>query len=213
MADMNFLEIRNLFHIEGNIGFHTDEINRAENKWGALPAVLKEYYRQLGAHERLNRTQNFLRRPDELFEWGEYLVFYIENQDCVDWCIHKEDLAEDNPAVYCRNYNDEMVLESSTLTDFLNAMALFQAGSWGMTHCDDEIYSITEEQAEKIRKKYMKRKYELHQWLRMSFYGNFDDEVILMTENGDYDLTFGAENGERFREMEEFMRGLGLEAY
>lgn len=56
MADMNFLEIRDLFHIEGNIGFHTDEINRAENKWVALPAVLKEYYRQLGAHERLNRT-------------------------------------------------------------------------------------------------------------------------------------------------------------
>lgn len=34
-----------------------------------------------------------------------------------------------------------------------------------------------------------------------------------MTENGDYDMTFGAENEERFRKMVEFMRGLGLEAY
>lgn len=86
-----------------------------------------------------------------------------------DWCIRKEDLGEDNPAVYCRNYNDEMVLESSTLTDFLNALALFQAGGWGMAYADENIYSITEEQAEKIREKYKKRKYELHQWLWMSF--------------------------------------------
>lgn len=82
-----------------------------------------------------------------------------------------------------------------------------------MIYADEDIYSITEEQAEMIRRKYQKRKYELHQWLRMSFYGNFDDEVILMTEKGDYDLTFGAEDEERFWEMTEFMRGLGLEAY
>lgn len=213
MDMIDFGEMRNLFHIEGNIGFGEVEIKRAESKWGALPAVLKEYYRQLGAHGRLNRTQNFLRRPDELFDRGEYLVFYIENQDCVEWCIRKSDLVNDNPPVYCRTYNNEMVLESSTLTDFLNAMALFQAGSWGMIYADEDIYSITEEQAEMIRRKYQKRKYELHQWLRMSFYGNFDDEVILMTENGDYDLTFGAEDEERFWEMTEFMRGLGLEAY
>lgn len=157
MAMIDFVEMRSLFHIEGDNGFSEEEIKKAESKWGALPAVLKEYYRQLGAHERLNRTQNFLRRPDELLERGEYLVFYIENQDCVDWCIHKMDLAYDNPAVYCRNYNDEMVLESSTLTDFLNAMALFKAGSWGMTYADEDIYSITEEQAEIIRGKYRKR--------------------------------------------------------
>ena len=47
----------------------------------------------------------------------------------------------------------------------------------------------------------------------MSFYGNFDDEVILMTENGDYDMTFGAEDEEWFRGMEEFMRGVVGEAY
>ena len=65
--DIDFSEMRSLFHIEGNIGFDKEEIKRAENKWGALPTVLKDYYRQLGAHERLNRTQNFLRRPDDLF--------------------------------------------------------------------------------------------------------------------------------------------------
>lgn len=32
--------------------------------------------------------------------------------------------------------------------------------------------------------KISKKKYELNQWIRMSFYGNSDDEVILMTENG-----------------------------
>ena len=35
----------------------------------------------------------------------------------------------------------------------------------------------------------------------------------MMTENGDYDLTFGAEDEARFLDMEEFMRELKLEAY
>lgn len=90
--------------------------------------------------------------------------------------------------------------ESSTLTDFLNATALYQAGSWGMTYMDEEIYSINEDQAEKIWRKYRKKKYELNQCIRMSFYGNSDDEVILMTENGG-----------RIREMEEFMREMESE--
>ena len=213
MDDIDFSEMRSLFHIEGNIGFDKEEIKRAENKWGALPTVLKDYYRQLGAHERLNRTQNFLRRPDDLFDRDEYLVFYIENQDCVDWCIRKADLKEGNPAVYCRNYYNKTVLESNTLFDFFNAMALFQAGSWGLSYADEEIYSITEEQADVIRGKYQKKAYELGQWLRVSFYGNYKDEVVMMTENGDYDLTFGAEDEARFLDMEEFMRELKLEAY
>ena len=64
-----------------------------------------------------------------------------------------------------------------------------------------------------IRGKYQKKAYELGQWLRVSFYGNYKDEVVMMTENGDYDLTFGAEDEARFLDMEEFMRELKLEAY
>lgn len=210
---MDFKEMRDLFHIDGNIGFDKNEISRAVQLWGSLPSVLQEYYRQLGKHERLNRSQNFLLRPSELMDLGQYVAFYIENQDCVDWCIRKDDLAKDNPPVYCRTYNNEFALESETLTDFLNGMALFQAGSWGMTYASEDLYTITEAQAEKIRQKYQKKKYELSQWIHMSFYGNSRDEVILLMDNDDYDMTYGAEDEGRFEEMKKVMEEMGVEAY
>ena len=72
------------------------EISQAVQTWGALPSVLQEYYRQLGKHKRLNRSQNFLLGPSELMDLGLYVAFYIENQGCVDWCIRKDDLSKDN---------------------------------------------------------------------------------------------------------------------
>lgn len=68
-------------------------------KWVELLVVIKEYYRQLGVHKRLNRTQKFQCRAKDLFERGAYLVFYVESRGCVDWCIRNADLVENNPVV------------------------------------------------------------------------------------------------------------------
>ncbi len=68
---MIFSFIRNLFHVTENIGFDDNEIEDAVKKWGTLPAVLKAYYKQLGKHERINRSQNYLREPMSLYESGD----------------------------------------------------------------------------------------------------------------------------------------------
>ena len=53
---MDFMEIRKLYHIDGDIGYSKGVIAKAVKKFGKLPTVLVEYYRQLGKHPGLNQT-------------------------------------------------------------------------------------------------------------------------------------------------------------
>lgn len=210
---MRFDVIRKLFHIEQDDGFSDNEISKACEKYGDLPFVLKEYYRQLGKYKQINKTQNILCGPDELIDAKEYLIFYKENQYVVQWAVKKSDLSEENPPVYCSWDENEFKLESENLLDFLNAMAFFQAASWGLEYCSENIYMVNEEQARSIRAQYKRKDYDLHQWLNISYYANHDDEVICMMENSDYDMLYASSSQQHFEEMKEFIDKLGLEAY
>lgn len=158
LLHMNFTFIRNLFHVTENNGFDNEEIEAVVKQWGALPTILKKYYQELGRHTGINRSQNFLREPNELIDAGDYLVFYIENQNCAQWGIKKEDLMKADPPVYCKKDDGDFCLENNTLTGFLNAMALFQAASWGLSYASEDIFMITEEQAKQIRDRYIQPK-------------------------------------------------------
>ncbi|MDP4178463.1 MAG: hypothetical protein Q8900_09020 [Bacillota bacterium] len=210
---MKFEIIRKLFNVNQDNGFSEEDICEACKKHGSLPLVLQEYYRQLGNYEQINRTQNDLCYPSELIETNRYLVFYKENEHVVQWAIKKSDLNKDNPPVYCLLNENECKLESENLLDFLYAMAYFQAASFGLEYYSDNIYTINEEQSQIIKNKYKKIDYELHQWMNISFYGNYDDEVICMIENRDYDMLYGSSNREHFDEMNEFMGKLELDSY
>lgn len=210
---MQFEVIRKLFNIEQNDGFSENDISKACEKYGNLPFVLKEYYNQLGNYRQLNQTQNILCRPSELIDTEEYLIFYKENQYVVQWAIKRSDLNKDDPPVYCSSDENEFKLENESLLDFLNAMAFFQAASWGLEYCSEDIYMVSEEQAQIIRNQYKKIDYELHHWMNISYYGNYDDDVICMIENSDYDMLYASSNQEHFNEMKEFIDRLELETY
>ncbi len=210
---MEFEVIRKLFNIKQNDGFSENGIRKACEKHGSLPLVLQEYYRQLGNYKQINQTQNKLCRPSELIDTEEYLIFYKENQYVVQWAIKKSDLNKDNPPVYCLRDENQFKLESNNLLDFLYAMAFFQAASWGLEYCSDDLYMISQEQAEIIRNRYQKIEYELHQWMNISYYGNCDDEVICIIENSDYDMLYASSNQQHFDEMKKFIDSLELESY
>lgn len=141
-----FEEIRALFAIEENNGFSEEELLEACRKYGNIPEVLKQYYLQLGKIVSLNRSQNILCGPDEWIEAGDYWIFCKENQYVAQWAVKKSDLMLDNPPVYCSQDEKNFNLECEKLYDFLCAMAGFQAASWGLPYCTEEIYYLKEEQ-------------------------------------------------------------------
>jgi hypothetical protein len=126
---MDFSDIRQLFDISDN-SFCIDEqtVVQNENRLGIkLPKILREYYLQLGNHTELNQSHNYLVLPQELqFQNNDFLGFYSENQFVVLWALKKSDLDLDNPPVYAI-FDEEIELESPSLSAFLTAMAYLQA--------------------------------------------------------------------------------------
>lgn len=210
---MKFEFIKKLFNVTPNTGFCNNEINNAVDKWGAIPKVLVEYYSQLGKHNDINRSQNFLIAPDELYEVKDYLIFYIENQGAAEWGIKQSDLSKENPPVYCTKNRVDFSTESDTLTEFLNAMSLFQAASRGLKYACEDLYMISEQQADKIRKNFSGLPYKCNEWLNMEFYANNDDEVIMLIENDDYDMAFASSNQEHYNNIAKFTDTLNPETY
>ena len=72
---MDFMEIRKLKHIDGDIGYSKGVIAKAVKKFGKLPTVLVEYYCQLGKHPGLNHADYYLCSPVklEILIYGDYL--------------------------------------------------------------------------------------------------------------------------------------------
>lgn len=210
---MIFQQIKDLFHITQPIGYPESILLPVCKKRKGMPSILKNYYLQLGKHTLLNHSQNNLCPPDKLIDTKDSIIFYTENQYVCQWAIKKSDWQMDNPPVYCARDEIHFELESETLTDFLHAMALFQASS-ALTYSKEDIFIATEEQASQIRKVYKKYPYELKAWLPICFYGNHPDEVIYLGENCDeYDLLYASESEEHFAELDQFINTLNLDAY
>lgn len=204
-----FEEIRELFAVRADNGFSQEEVAAACERHGDLPEVLKQYYLQLGRIVSLNRQQNRLLEPDKLVEAGEYLIFYVENQYVAQWAIKISDLALCDPPVYCAPDERAFELECESLYDFLLAMANFQAASWGLPYGSENIYYLREGALSEIAARYMKKPYELHRWIELSFYGNHGDEVICVL--GGEQMLYGSSNEEHFKELERSIGEMKLE--
>ena len=180
---MDFMEIRKLYHITGNVGYSKGAISKASEKFGKLPTVLTEYYRQLGKHPGLNHADYYLCAPGKLdfLIYGDYLCFYKAAGEPLCWYIDMEKLESDNPPVYRRNLNGDSVcdeLDSETLEEFLYVMAYWQALFY-LPYKSNGSFMCTFRQIEWIEEKFQLKPYNLSKWPQ--FYGNSSDEVICVS--------------------------------
>lgn len=177
---MDFMEIRKLYHIDGNIGYSKRTISKAIEKFGKLPSVLTEYYRQLGKHDGLNHADYCLCPPGKLdfLIYGDYLCFYKATGEPLYWYIDMEKPESDNPPVYRRYLDGASVhdeLDSETLEEFLYVMAYWQA-LFCLPYNSKGSFMCTFQQIERIEKRFQRKPYNLSRWPQ--FYGNNSDEVI-----------------------------------
>ena len=180
---MDFMEIRKLYHINGDIGYSKRTISKASEKFGKLPTVLTEYYRQLGKHPGLNHADYYLCAPGKLdfLIYGDYLCFYKATDESLCWYIDMEKLESDNPLVYRRYLNGASVcdeLDSETLEEFLYVMAYWQALFY-LPYKSNGSFMCTLRQIEWIEKKFQLKPHNLSKWPQ--FYGNNSDEVICVS--------------------------------
>lgn len=207
----DFSTIKKLFHITGPNGFSNDEIQIVKNNFGDLPSVFIDYYTELGKIQNLNQTQDLLIVPErfQYFKHNDYLIFYYENQRACVWGIHKDDLSKRNPPVYMSYDEKEWNLETETLTDFFTAMAFLQAG-FALEFPSNTFYEIEPNDLDFIIKNYSDKGVSFKQWLEgIQFYGNHDDEVIIIT--GGNQMFYSSNTENHFLEMDKVLSKLGSE--
>ena len=205
---MEFLPIRKLYHCNEVSAYPESSIQEAIKRFGKLPNTLIEYYRQLGANQEINQAQTYPCSPTNLVLENGYLMFYVEDQESMWWAIKQEDLGEDNPAVYvCMWKNDGYVYlpESDTLEHFLYSMAYCQAmeilpwNSEGPFSCDPEMKS-------KIEAVYKKKDFGLRNSPKTTFYGNSDDEAIMICEDGrSCQVSFACTTEDQFEQIKKVL--------
>jgi hypothetical protein len=207
----DFSKIKKLFGITEPNGFTNDEIQVVKDIFGDLPAVFVDYYTELGKIQNLNQTQDLLIVPErfQYFKHNDYLIFYYENQRACVWGIHKDDLSKRNPPVYMSYDEKEWNLETETLTDFFTAMAFLQAG-FALEFPSNTFYEIEPNDLDFIIKNYSDKSVSFKQWLEgIQFYGNHDDEVIIIT--GGNQMFYSSNTENHFLEMDEVLSKLGSE--
>ena len=208
--------IKDLFGITGTDGFSAKEIEQVRNLYGKIPLALELYYREVGRNEQVNQTQNNLIVPWK-YSWAKsesHLIIYAENQGVCFWGVSLNDLDCENPPVYVTfdNVNKiEWELESDSLTDFLIAMAHVHAG-FALPFATNEIYMITEQGADIIRRHFKMKCKSLKGWVDggVEIYGNNAcDSIVLMRNADDYDMYYASGKEDYFNQMDVILSPLG----
>jgi hypothetical protein len=211
--NMHFKEIAGLFGIKEQIGVAESSITEAEKKIGPMPSVLRSYYRELGAHEALNRTQDRLLGPEELLETDGHILFYTENQDVCEWGVAKSDWQKPDPPVYRSYDRKEWVLEAERLSDFLVAMAHWQA-IFAYEYSSYEYSSIGEypilsqESAEKIRAAFNSKNLTGFRYWDAEFFGWREAILVLLKDGESCELLYSAPEEACFAALDEKIRSL-----
>jgi hypothetical protein len=208
--------VKNLFNIKKPKGIDPKELELWNQTFGSIPAVLLDYYTELGAY-KFNRVEDYLIEPDEIpefiSEYPGYLVFYSENQSVTVRGISAKDVFQDDPPVFETQNGAAWWQVSNSINDFLLSMAYWQAifyFKYSSFELSDVGYiEIDESQKDEIGKAFASKNADCGVYTGMQFFGDETDCVIAVLNNNDnYILMFASSNKTSFNEMKRKLSGI-----
>lgn len=125
--------VRDLYGVDRPQGCTQAEIAGMRERFGAIPAVVEEFWRGFGRTRELGQCQDDWMFPEQYAKWKwleEYdsLVLLNENQGCCRACVRREDLTLPDPPVYTRMEEDDpWLLSAPTTSAFLQAALLYES--------------------------------------------------------------------------------------
>ena len=209
--------VRNLYGVEQPQGCTEKEIAAVREKFGALPAVVEEFWRTFGHTKRLNQCQDDWVFPGHYSKWKwleEYddLILLNENQGVFQACVRREDLSLPNPPVYLLEGSSPRVLSAPTVSEFLEATLLYEA-VFQLEYSSEEFFEFTEADLAVVRAKLTKLPALQKNWFvtETAFYSNRPDNLMVVMDmgGGDYQGLYGANTQESYAALMEVMEDLG----
>ena len=144
-------------------GVTGDELAASEQRNGVtMPQALREWYQMAGTRRELTSGQNEFRTPNTFGTRvdGEYVVLYVENQDVCRWGIRRQDLVLEDPPVFLSDdVQDVWILETTTLSEFIFQVVVFEAsigtGTYGWhglaeVTLDDEMIELLQQRFDQL---------------------------------------------------------------
>ena len=189
---VDFSVIRSLIHLDRNEGFDLAEIQNAAERAGPIPGLLAEYYMQLGNIREINQNGKLLLlSPDKLRFEDSHLVFYLDSRILTcRWGISEPDALQADPPVYVSIGGGSWRKETSTLYEFLCAMAHLQAAS-GLEYSSG-LKMLSHGEANTVRRAYMKKNFLLYCRMEAEFYGNSNSVIALIKNRNLYDMIYAS---------------------
>lgn len=201
---MDFHIVTTLFDLQTCSGISKDKVLSAEEKWGHLPDVLKDFYIQLGAETNVCYICDELLQPRELYEKDGHLCFYKAAQGALAWYIKLTDLDKIDPPVVCRNTFDQSFLPAcDTLSHFLCAVSCMQGINEGLPFTSEGFYPANEQLIQQIKGTLGKKEFYMDNAPRIDFYSLHDDDILaIVSNNGVAQIGYASSNEEHFEEMD-----------
>ena len=209
---------RDLYGVDQPQGCTDEEIAAVKEIFGALPAVVEDFWRTVGRTQRLNYVQDTWCLPEHYQKWkwltdSDHLILLNENQG-VCWAgIRREDLSLPDPPVYTQMEDDDpWLLSAPTTSEFLEAALLYE-GVWQLDHCPDELYWLSNEDLTSVQSKLTRHPITLKKWLDMEmiFYSSRPDNLVVLMgiQDGECQCFYGGATEESYTALSEVMEGLG----
>lgn len=210
--------VRDLYGVDQPQGCTEEEIAAVREMFGALPAVVEDFWRTFGHTKELTWTDDTWFFPEDFQRWDHLaqsgiLPLLDENQYVCEAAILQKDLSLPDPPVYTRMAADEgpWVLSASTVSEFLEAALTYEA-IWQLKYSAEEYYWLTDEELATVQAKLTKRPAVLKNWMEMevTFYSNRPDNLVVIMDVGDqYQALYGGATQESYAALLEVMKGLG----
>ncbi len=210
--------VRVLYGVDQPQGCMDEEIAAMKERFGAIPAVVEEFWRTFGHTKELNYGQDDWVFPTHYTKWKwleEYdaLILLNEDQSVGQACIRREDLSLPDPPVYLWiRPNDLWELSSPTVSAFLEAALIYEA-VWQLPYSQEEIFELSEADLEIVQTKLTRSPAVMKNWFgpENTFYSNRPDNLLVVMNlgGGEFQATYGASNQESYDALLEVMDGLG----
>lgn len=223
MLDDLWNRVKALYAVETLHGYTEEEITWLKGKFGALPQVLEEYYRNAGGTQEFHCVQDEWILPEHFQRWkwlqqSEDLILLNENQGVCRAGIHREDLSLPNPPVYSTEDDQQWELCAPSVSDFLWAALAYEA-VFQFAYGAEEFYWLTDRDValleEKLTEKTLaKLPFALSNWINgMSitlYYHKMDDMIAVMDcGDGNPTMLYGAASEGSFYELQAILEGIG----
>ncbi len=208
--------VRDLYGVDQPQGCTDEEIAGMKERFGAIPAVVEDFWRTFGHTKELDQCQDNWMFPEQYSKWKwleEYdgLVLLNENQGCCQACVRREDLTLPDPPVY-EFVNDEAQEQiSPSVSQFLEAALLYES-VWQLDYVPEEFYWLTDEELAAVQAKLTKHPAVLRNWIEMEItcYSNRPNNLLAIMDVGDqYQTLYGGATQESYAALLEVMEGLG----